>query len=124
MPGDLAFEDVVRGSPDSQDELGRSRVSARSGGTVSVTFDSVLLVDEIADACGDDVDGDPDPESETTVVALAPLAKNADNNVCFPENSSQRWAARRGSAAAPLSTGGGITSRRNNFSPASVVISS
>lgn len=123
MPGDLAFEDVVRGGPDSQDALGRSRVPAQSGGTAPVAFDSV---DEIADACRGDVDGDPDAESETpmVVVTFAPLAKNVDNNICFPENSSQRRAASRGRAATPLSSGGGITSRRESFTPASVVISS
>lgn len=125
MPGDLAFEDVVRGGPDSQDMLGRSRVLAQSCSTAPATFD--WAVDEIPDACRGDVDGDPgDAESEIPMAAVtfAPLAKNADNNVCFPENSSQRRAASRGSAATPLSTGDGITSRRESFTPPSVVISS
>ena len=86
-------------------------------------------MDKIAGAC--DEHGDADPGGcESCVVSLAadaavifpPLAKNEDNNVCLPENSSQRRAASRGGSARPPSMG--ITCWRDSFSPVEVVISS
>jgi hypothetical protein len=85
-------------------------------------------MDKIAGAC--DEHGDADPGGcEFCVVSLTadaavifpPLAKNEDNNVCLPENSSQRRAAIRGSTRPPSI---GITCWRDSLWPVEVVISS
>lgn len=128
-PVDFPFEDSVVGERDSCiSGLARSRDSVRSGSTASGAFSAVLPVDEIADACGGEADGDPEGDDESEAPAavdtLAPFEKNADNNVCLPENSSQHLAASRGAAAVLSSVGRGITSLRWSFVPSSVVISS
>lgn len=122
-----ALKDSPVGERDSCISSGfaRSRDSVRSGSTASGAFDAVL--DEITDAW--EADGDPegdDDESEAlaAVETLSPFEKNADNNVCLPENSSQHLAASRGTAAVLPSAGRDITSPRQSFLPSSVVISS
>lgn len=128
-PVDFAFEDSAVGERDSCiSGLARSRDSVRSGSTASGALSVVLPVGEIADACGGEADGDPEGDDESEAPAavdtLAPFEKNADNNVCLPENSSQHLAASRGAAAVLSSVGCGITSLRRSFLPSSVVISS